>query len=257
MSKCAMCNQRNVCGGLNKGYFAAHTDAELKPYIDTAISDDVNLYRREQETVDIIVPAYNLTTNLGRLLIEIINKTKPPYNLILIRQKNSAAINRNIGLSKSNSKFIIMCDDDIAELPYEWNKKLTDVLLYNPDIAVVSARLLTEDGKIGVNSANNFDITKPLIEVNMVPTACVCFRASDFKRFNIKFNEQHCGSGWEDTNFFSELIHKLKKEKLGIKIVINNDCKVAHLNTETNNNQWYEYNKQLFLKDEERRKNEM
>jgi len=47
--------------------------------------------------------------------------------------------------------------------------------------------------------------------------------------------------------FFSQLKNGCKKLGIGTDIVIDNTVKVTHLNNETNNSQWYEYNKQVFL----------
>ena len=58
----------------------------------------------------------------------------------------------------------------------------------------------------------------------------------------LEFDERMMGSGWEDTLFFNKL-----KLRTGGKILIDNTVKVVHLNRETNNNQWFEYNKQIFV----------
>ncbi len=236
--KCGGCGIRNVCGGLNLGYRQAHTDEEVIP--QPGCIDYPFYYRAEQESVDIIVPAYRITHNLSRLLEEIQHKTQPPYNLIIIHKEKSAARNRNDGLKASKSKFVIMIDDDICELPYLWNKLLIDRLLYNPDVCAVSARLLEEEGRAAVNTANNFDLSKDFVEVDCIPTACCIFRNPS--ELELEFDERMMGSGWEDTLFFNKL-----KLRTGGKILIDNTVKVVHLNRETNNNQWFEYNKQIFV----------
>ena len=58
------------------------------------------------------------------------------------------------------------------------------------------------------------------------------------------------GSGWEDTDFFSQLKHRFPNGK----IVIYNNGKVVHLNEEKENSKWNEYNRQVFEEREEERK---
>ena len=243
--KCAECNKLNVCGGLNRGYKLAHGEDEIVPQSD--ISDYSFYYRSDMEAVDIVIPAYKIEKNLSLLLEEIQQKTAPPYNIILLHREQSAAKNRNDGLNRCESPFIIMLDDDVRDLPYLWNKRLIDRLLYNPNIMAASARLMSEDSRIGLNSANNYNLSTEYEKVNMIPTACCVFRKADVDRVNLKFDERFLGSGWEDTCFFFELKDGCKKVGIGTDIIIDNTVKVVHLNNETNNNKWFEYNKQVFL----------
>lgn len=241
---CGKCGIRNVCGGVNLGYRQAHGEEELKP---TENKEDYPFfYRSLQETVDIIIPVYKVKHNLSRLMEELIHKTVPPYNLIFIQKEQSAARNRNTGLNKCTSEFVIMCDDDIAELPFAWNKKFIDRLLYNPEIMAISARLLNEDGTVGVNSANNFETKTDYEEVSMIPTACCCFRLKDVVKTGTRFDERFIKSGWEDTAFFETLKRRCQKKGLGTKIIIDNQIPVVHLHTATGYDEWFEYNKQVF-----------
>jgi len=247
--KCGVCGLRKVCGGVNNGYKSARGEEELTPQLSH--SDYNFYYRREQESCDIIIPAYKFTDNLPRLMNEIIYKTIPPYNIILLRNKQSAAKNRNDGLKRSHSKFVIMCDDDICELPIGWNKKLIDRLLYNPKILAVSCRLMTEDGGVGMNSADNFNLKDEVVEVNMIPTACCIFRKNDIIRF---FDERMQAGYYEDTDFFFKLRNDCKHKGLGTKFLIDNTCKVVHINNECGAQPWKEHNKQLFEENMEKEK---
>jgi MoaA/NifB/PqqE/SkfB family radical SAM enzyme len=249
---CGECSMRDVCGGINKKYIDCYGEKELKSQMIK--SNDPNYYRKEQEMTTIIIPAYNPDGNLTRLLTEIQHKTAPPYNLVIVRGMRSASRNRNEGLMSvsDTSAFIIQIDDDICELPYMWNKRLTDRLLYDPEIMSVSARLMTTDGRIALNSADNFNIETEYEEVNLIPTACIAFRVQDIKLYNLKFNELMVASGWEDTEFIMKLKHNLKRAGLGTKIIIDNNCKVVHLNNATGQGKWNDYNKQIFEKEMEK-----
>lgn len=245
---CMLCGIKNVCGGINKSYIDCYGTEELTPQIIR--SNNPNFYRSKQEMTTIIIPCYNPSKNLSRLLTEIQFKTHPPYNLVLIRGQRSASLNRNQGLQSisEDSAFVIQLDDDICELPIFWNKRLTDRLLYDPELMAVSARLMTTSGLAALNSANNFNTQTEYEEVNMIPTACFAARVSDIKRSKIEFDKHFVASGWEDTAFFDVLKHHNKKLGLGTKIIIDNNCKVIHINNSTGQNKWNSYNKQVYKK---------
>ena len=64
--------------------------------------------------------------------------------------------------------YVIMCDDDICDLPFGWNRALLD-LKESREILGISARLMTRDGMIGRNTVNNVDLTCRLADVGMIP----------------------------------------------------------------------------------------
>jgi MoaA/NifB/PqqE/SkfB family radical SAM enzyme len=218
---CGGCGILNVCGGIHRNYALLHGDAELSPYAEQS---DYPYHFKKDIEADIVVPVYQPDENLQGVLASISSAAVPPYNLIVASRHQSAARNRNYGLDRSRSPYIIMCDDDIADLPLGWNRILIKILQENREILAVSARLMRTDGLPGRNSANNYDLNRPLVEVPMIPTACCVFR-----RPELRFDERYIRAGWEDTDFFLQL-----KEKYGGKLVIANDVKVVHLNEEKN-----------------------
>jgi|YelNatPaOPRAMG01_1025707.scaffolds.fasta_scaffold00115_58 MoaA/NifB/PqqE/SkfB family radical SAM enzyme len=233
--KCASCGVREVCGGINRNYYRLHGDGELQPY--DAIASEVYAFR-DDLSADIIIPAYRPSANLMRLMNEIVEKTQPPYNVILIQKAQSAARNRNWGLERARSRYIIMLDDDIVNLPYGWNRALIEILRENRHVLAVSARLFRMDGLPGKNTANNYDLSAPLVPVEMIPTACCAFRNTD-----VRFDERYIRAGWEDTDFFMQL----RRARPGI-FVIANTVQVVHLNEEKNQGgASNEYNRRLFL----------
>lgn len=233
---CARCGMKDVCGGVHKNYARLYGDTELVPYSEQS---DYPYYFKNDIEADIVIPAYESGSNLQKLLAEISEKTVPPYNLILIRHRKSAAQNRNLGLHRTNSAYIIMCDDDIEDLPLGWNRQLVYVLKENREILAASARLMNPDGSPGRNTANNYDLASKLADVDMIPTACCIFRKTD-----VRFDERYIRAGWEDTDFFMQL-----KEKVGGKFIIVNQVRVVHLNEEKNcGGTQNTYNEQLFNK---------
>ena len=244
--KCSVCGIRNVCGAVNKAYSVSNGVDELTVQED--MIDYPMHYRRELYHMHIGIVMYKMNKDITTLLAEVMTKTTPPYTLHLIHAFDSAARNRNRLLdassilttpqtklvNKSQQSFLAMMDDDIFNLPFNWNRRLLDNLKYNPEVNVVSARLFNEDGSLGANSANNFDVGSRQVQVNMVPTACCVFRWDHKTRFD----EKMISAGWEDTKFFTEL---------GGKILIDNMVQVVHANQEREgggaNN---DYNREVF-----------
>ncbi|MBW1923793.1 MAG: radical SAM protein [Deltaproteobacteria bacterium] len=218
---CAECGVVDVCGGVHRNYAKLHGWDELKPYREK--SDDPYYFKTDLEA-DIIIPVYEPGPACRRLLQEIVEKSVPPYNLIMVSRRQSAARNRNAGLDRSRSPYVIMCDDDIEDLPSGWNRELIRVLRENRDVLAVSARLMNPDGKPGPNSANNFDMSSPLVRVSMIPTACCIFRKTD-----LRFDERFIRAGWEDTDFFTQM-----EDRGGGVFAVANTVRVVHKNEEKN-----------------------
>jgi len=243
--KCGICPGKNVCGGCNNIYEVVYGTDEFTPET-MPMSDYPFYYRSEEKECDIVVLAYKIGHNLNKLLLEIMHKTRGPYNLIVVHKHQDAWKNRNYGLDRTRSPFIIMMDDDIAELPYAWNIKMIDKLLYGPKVCGVSARLMNVDGTVGLNSANNFSLKDKEVEVNMIPTTCCAFRRNDIDRTFTKFDKRFVASYYEDTAFFYQLSERCREAGLGDKFVINNECRVVHFNNETGANVWKDYNRQVY-----------
>jgi len=191
----------------------------------------------------IIIPTYRDREHedIVKLVTEIETMSTGEYELVVTCQKASAAINRNYGLDNSNNDFVIMIDDDIRALPYGWNEEMIRLLIENPKIKVVSSRLMTEDGKPGINMGNNYDLSKDVVEVESgyIPTACIAFK----KEKDIRFDEAYIGSGFEDTDFMNQMMKKYPESAH----VINNTVKLIHMNEmkEQHGDNW-EKNKAYF-----------
>lgn len=234
--RCGECGIIDVCGGIHKNYAMLHGYDELSPYSEQS---DHPFHFRSDLTTDIVVPAYRPNAGLQNLLGEIAEKSVQPYRLIVVSAQKSAAMNRNAGLSASNSRYVIMCDDDVCDLPMGWNRTLLQLLKENPHLLAISARLMNKDGTIGRNTANNYSVSSPLVDVGMIPTACCIFRRSD-----VLFDEGYVRAGWEDTDFFMQM-----KQRLSGGFAIANQVRVVHLNEEKNNGgAQNQQNQQLFMK---------
>ena len=192
----------------------------------------------------IIIPTYRDRDNedIVKLVSEIETMSTGEYELIVTCQKASAAINRNYGLNNSNNDLVIMIDDDIRSLPYGWNEEIIRLLVEDENIKIVSARLMAEDGRLGLNMGNNYDVSSDVVEVESgyVPTACIAFKKED----DIRFDETYIGSGFEDTDFMNQMMKKYPNSKH----VINNLVKLIHINEmkEQRGENW-EKNKAYFM----------
>ncbi len=232
---CGTCGMLDVCGGLHGNYAQIHGFSELQPYAEQS---DFPYHFRKDLAADIIIPAFAPSDNLRNLLVEIAEKTAPPYNLTVVSRRQSAAKNRNEGLLSSRNPYVIMCDDDISGLSPGWNRELIWRLQENRDILALSARLMNHDGSVGKNTANHFDLSPPIAPVEMIPTACCIFRKTD-----ILFDERYIQAGWEDTDFFMQL-----RAKYAGRLAIANTIRVCHLNEEKNCGGAYNaFNRQLYF----------
>lgn len=164
-------------------------------------------------------------------------------------QKASAARNRNIGLEWAKSPIVIMLDDDIGGFFDGWWKMMVKPLEENPDIVMVSARLVKPDRSPGPMMYGG-DRTVPLALVPRVPTACIAFR-NDGLRFDDGSlidsldKEGYVGSGFEDDDFCARLAEKYPTGR----VVINNEVKLVHFNDMKNQGgKYWERNKAYFDK---------
>jgi hypothetical protein len=218
---CSGCGVRDVCGGADAGHVRRHGTAELTPYAEQ--SDHPYFFRSDLEA-DIVIPAYVPSESLARLLRELPRVTVPPYQLIVVGHQQSAARNRNRGLDRARSPYVIMCDDDIADLPFGWNRQLVYTMKENRELAAVSARLMRADGRPGENTAQNYELDRPLVTVDHIPTACCIFR-----RTEVRFDERYVRAGYEDTDYFLQL----RQAHPGL-LAISNLIRAVHLNEEKN-----------------------
>ncbi|GAG77861.1 unnamed protein product, partial [marine sediment metagenome] len=115
--------------------------------------------------------------------------------------------------------FIIMCDDDMEKFPYGWDRDLIEALKHT-GASMVGARLFNPNGALQVTNYRNFDLSKDLVEVRIMITACCAFRNTA-----LRFDENYIGSGYEDTDFCRQL---------GGKFFVTNKVKMVHKNEHKN-----------------------
>lgn len=174
--------------------------------------------------VRVIVPTCKKYDEIASLvyLMETSRGTIGPRDVYCTCQQVSAAKNRNLGLDICNiGDIVIMVDDDIINIPDNWDLIMVDPFYRRNDIVLSSARLLNVDGSVQPVMGGAGTHLYGYVEVPLAPTAMCAFIYT-----GIRFDENYVGSGWEDTDF----CRQLKKEHNNKKFIINNDIRVTHSN---------------------------
>jgi hypothetical protein len=181
--------------------------------------------------------------------LEIADNTQEKFNLIpTCRIGESASINRNYGLDTSTSEIAVMLDDDITGFYQGWLTDLVQPMIDDPAIIIASVRLLDENRNLthmmgGDNIPNDWGVHTAKLSsfrnYKKVPTSCIAIRKND-----VRFDEGFKGSGYEDTTYINyiNLLYPTKS------IVVNNNCKLIHLNEMKNQGgKYWEHNHSRYL----------
>ena len=185
--------------------------------------------------IDILIPTCKDEIELVPMITDLEGFAQG-NRIITTHLKESASVNRNKALNDSDADLIIMMDDDVSGFYDGWVDDLVAPLA-DPDIMIVSARLVNTDG---MPAAMMFvgDTTTDLAYVPRVPTAAIAFRKTD-----IRFDEGFIGSGYEDDWF---MLCMQSNNPTG-RIVINNGCRLVHANEMKNqHNKYAEHNSKHF-----------
>lgn len=190
--------------------------------------------------IDILIPTCKKREEITEFLDTIMMST-PDINIISSCFQTSASTNRNYCLNMAKSEIVIMIDDDILGFFDDWHTKLIQPLS-DPDVVMVSARLMDKDNKPGLMVGENYNMIDRLVEIEQrqLPTACIAFRNN-----GTRFDENYVGSGFEDNDFCHQLATKYPKGKF----IINNDVKITHINEMKNQgNKFWKMNESYYLK---------
>ena len=177
--------------------------------------------------ISIIIPSLKSAEDLRDMLKCIEETTVLNNKVIVTGLQASASVNRNHGLEwMGDAKLGIMLDDDVEGFYKGWDQDLVAPFSNDPQLAVISARLMTRGGKPGANCADNYDLGPDYIYVqkkqySILPTAAIAF-----KNIGLKFDENFIGSGFEDSDWMFRYLESNKD----FKFMINNKCRLIHLN---------------------------
>jgi hypothetical protein len=188
-------------------------------------------------------------------LLKITRETKGEIHFTGL--KECASKNRNESLKMAEgADMIIMLDDDMTGFKIGWDQVLIDPLLKDESIAISQALLLNRDGSIQQNVSGTYQPSIPFarIDRNEICTATfACWKKHfddlrDWDKYQLSqpFDESFVGSGWED-NLFSWQLHRLKPERC---FVVNNKCKLIHLNEMKHQHEGsnFQKNKEYFIR---------
>ena len=171
------------------------------------------------KVVSIIIPTLKKPEEIAGLIAEIKNTVVHELDLIIASGKRGAAANRNVGLEQATGEFIIMCDDDIEQLPRGWDKDLIDALK-KTGASMVGARLLNLNGSLQKTNYRNYDLSTDFVEVRRM------IGALNISRNNgLRYDKNYLWWGREDTDFCKQL---------GGKFFVANTVKVVHRNEHKN-----------------------
>ena len=192
--------------------------------------------------IDIIIPTNKELKKLKKQISNIESTVNGDYKVLPTCFKASAATNRNYGLNQAKSEIVIMLDDDIKGFFHNWANLLIESL-QDPDVVMVSARLMHNENKAGLMMNIKPDLSKDVVEVKdrMLPSACIAFRND-----GTRFDEAYIGAGYEDTDFCMQLNEKYPNGKYMIdnrvKLIHKNEMK-NQLNGQLMRNKYYFFDK--------------
>ena len=182
----------------------------------------------------VIIPAYDDSDRLRRLLWMIEQTADMPVELIVACAKQCVAKNRNAGLDRASHDLTFFMDDDVM-LPPHWMSRLTAVLRSADDIGAASAHLIFPNGAPQTRRADlapgeSWEVTIP----------GTCFAYSRQRVGDQRFDEEYIGSQWEDTDWMWTI------QRLGLRTVMTGDVQVLHDHV-LKESQWLRHNGARFL----------
>ncbi len=169
--------------------------------------------------IDVIVASYASDENTGPLedCIQSVRAfTRSAVRLIVERSKQSAAVNRNRALEKSDADIICFLDDDAWVTP-DWDAPLLKVL-QSGDFQAVAPKIKLEDGRIfscglGFAPPDTFlpigygfrdsETYSSQFEVFGLPTTCMMVSRKALQ--GAKFCESYGSCQWEDVDFLMQM----------------------------------------------------
>lgn len=176
--------------------------------------------------------------------IEAIHANTDDATVIVSSLNDSASVNRNWCLMGCTDDVAIMLDDDISGFYRGWEDDLLSPMA-DPDVVMVSARLMNPDGSVGPTCSRCYRLEPDAIEIEpsdhcVLPTAAIAFR-----NCGIRFDEGFIGSGWEDNDWCFEYLKRFPSAKF----VQSNKCRLIHANEQKNQgDKFWIHNQMHFMK---------
>lgn len=173
----------------------------------------------------ILIPSCKTVAELATLY-EAIADTAPFARIVTSCTKASAAVNRNICLDAVElGETAIFIDDDISGFYEGWTADLL-LPLVDPDVVMVSARLMNVDGTPASTCTDNYDLTPDEIEIFSNGTAILPSAAIGFRHTGVRFDENLRGSGFDDSLW----CHEILDANPNARFIQSNKCRLIHAN---------------------------
>jgi len=189
--------------------------------------DYYKLFQEPKLKVDICIPTMKSEVELHKKIQQIKGTVYHDCNIIVTGQPVSAARNRNIALDRSTAQYIIMMDDDIEWFYKGWDYDLLKPLLYK-DVCMVSARCMTPEFEPALTKKYYHGIDTgeyvviPKLKQGILPSSIIAF-----ERTELRFDENIKGALFDDADFCFQMNKKYRSKK---KFIMNNKCRMIHLN---------------------------
>lgn len=203
--------------------------------------------------ISIVIPTCKPQDDIRNMLVDIETNTLEWHKVIHTCLPLPAARNRNIAHAsvRREVQFVVSLDDDIQGFYPGWLTDIIQPLKEDETIRFASARLMKPGGReVNFMMTSSFDLKNKYEDVPRCPTSAYAYRKKDFdslfefyNKDSLPFDENFKGSGWED----NALCHDLKMRFPDSRIIINNQCKLIHVNEEKNQKQFLQENKKYFF----------
>lgn len=174
----------------------------------------------------ILIPTCQPPTTVYPLIAEIRKWTHRDVDVFASCLDASASVNRNACLDRLQiGETAIMLDDDISGFYEGWRGDLLEGLEM-PGAVMVSARLLTPEGKFAQTCSRCYAPEPAEIEVFSNGTAILPTAAIAFRHTGIRFDEAYVGSGFEDSDWCQQIL----AADPGARFYQSNRCRLVHRN---------------------------
>jgi len=183
-----------------------------------------------------------------------------PFVLVTLEHNVGFAPANNIGLDYTTGKYICFLNSDVFPDNPDWLECMIETLLSRPNVGVVGARLLFEDGSIQhdcvtfkplpefdnwtfalhPNKGKRPTEDKPVTEVDAVTGACMVLK----KEIAVElggFDEGFVVGDFEDTDLC------LRLRELGLSCLVDNRADLFHLERQSQGNQSHSWRMNLTL----------
>jgi GT2 family glycosyltransferase len=165
-----------------------------------------------------------------------------PFRVLLLPQNRGFAPANNLGLRAARGEYVCFLNSDIMPMTDDWLERLVGRLQHNPDIGVIGARLLFEDGSIQhegcfyraihelgnwtfiehINKGRRPDATGGIRRFEAITGACMVMKRSLAEQIG-GFDESYVVGDFED----SDLCRRLGAR--GLSAAVDNDVTLYHL----------------------------